>query len=160
MNWVNITTCDFGEPHPFPERASPTILSASGQWRQEGWSGIKCCHVPQPSCYIIAWPAARIWKQNTLCMILWDMLLCEKSYLRPWVWEVVWQKPETLCTLLIDEVCSDVQLCNIGFFTTWQKLLFFSAVMYKWTDENTFHFSATLPKPPKHLKPINFLDKT
>ena len=39
MNWVNITTCDFGEPHPFPERASPTILSASGQRRQEGWSG-------------------------------------------------------------------------------------------------------------------------
>jgi hypothetical protein len=28
----------FGEPHPFPERESPTILSASGQQRQEGWS--------------------------------------------------------------------------------------------------------------------------
>jgi hypothetical protein len=28
----------FGEPHPFPERGSPTILSASGQKRYKGWS--------------------------------------------------------------------------------------------------------------------------
>jgi len=28
----------FGEPHPFPEREAPTILSVSGQQRQEGWS--------------------------------------------------------------------------------------------------------------------------
>jgi len=30
----------FGEPHPFPERGSPTRLSASGQQRYEGWSCI------------------------------------------------------------------------------------------------------------------------
>ena len=47
------------------------------------------------------------------------MLLCEVSfYLRPSLWEVVWQKPEILCTLLFDQVCSDVQLCNIGLFIT------------------------------------------
>ena len=28
----------FGEPHPFPERGSPTRLSASGQQSYEGWS--------------------------------------------------------------------------------------------------------------------------
>jgi len=28
----------FGEPHPFPERGSPTRLRASGQQRYEGWS--------------------------------------------------------------------------------------------------------------------------
>jgi hypothetical protein len=28
----------FGEPHPFPERGSPTILSMSGKQRYEGWS--------------------------------------------------------------------------------------------------------------------------
>jgi len=28
----------FGEPHPFPERGSPTRLSASGQESYEGWS--------------------------------------------------------------------------------------------------------------------------
>ena len=28
----------FGEPHPFPERGSPTILSASGQQSYKGWS--------------------------------------------------------------------------------------------------------------------------
>ena len=28
----------FGEPHPFPERGSPTKLSASGEQRYEGWS--------------------------------------------------------------------------------------------------------------------------
>jgi len=28
----------FGEPHPFPERESPTRLSASGQQSYEGWS--------------------------------------------------------------------------------------------------------------------------
>ena len=28
----------FGEPHPFPERRSPTRLSASGQRSYEGWS--------------------------------------------------------------------------------------------------------------------------
>ena len=27
----------FGEPHPFPERGSPTILSTSGQQRYKGW---------------------------------------------------------------------------------------------------------------------------
>jgi hypothetical protein len=27
----------FGEPHPFPERGSPTLLSTSGQQRYEGW---------------------------------------------------------------------------------------------------------------------------
>jgi len=31
----------FGEPQPFPERVSPTGLSASGQQRYEGWSCIK-----------------------------------------------------------------------------------------------------------------------
>ena len=28
----------FGEPHPFPERGSPTRLGASGQQSYEGWS--------------------------------------------------------------------------------------------------------------------------
>jgi hypothetical protein len=28
----------FGEPHPFPERGSPTRLSASGQQSYKGWS--------------------------------------------------------------------------------------------------------------------------
>jgi len=28
----------FGEPHPFPERGSPTGLSATGQQSYEGWS--------------------------------------------------------------------------------------------------------------------------
>ena len=28
----------FGEPHPFPERGSPTRLSALGQQSYEGWS--------------------------------------------------------------------------------------------------------------------------
>ena len=32
----------FGEPHPFPERGSPTRLSASGQRSYEGWS----CRIP------------------------------------------------------------------------------------------------------------------
>jgi len=27
----------FGEPHPFPERGSPTRLSASGKQSYEGW---------------------------------------------------------------------------------------------------------------------------
>ena len=30
----------FGEPHPFPERGSPTILGMSGLQRYEGWSCI------------------------------------------------------------------------------------------------------------------------
>jgi len=33
----------FGEPNPFPERGSPTILSTSGQQRYEGWSCRTCC---------------------------------------------------------------------------------------------------------------------
>jgi len=28
----------FGEPHPFPERGSPTRLSTSGRQSYEGWS--------------------------------------------------------------------------------------------------------------------------
>jgi len=43
INWVNKTSKKkeinwFGEPHPFPERGSPTSLSASVQQRYEGWS--------------------------------------------------------------------------------------------------------------------------
>ena len=47
----------FGEPHPFPESGSPTILSASGQQRYKGWSCIppslqdRHC-VMRTSCYI------------------------------------------------------------------------------------------------------------
>ena len=32
----------FGEPHPFPERGSPTGLSTSGQQSYEGWSCRLC----------------------------------------------------------------------------------------------------------------------
>ena len=35
----------FGEPHPFPERGSPTRLSASGQQGYEGWSCRILCYM-------------------------------------------------------------------------------------------------------------------
>jgi len=50
----------FGEPHPFPERGSPTKLSASGQQSYEGWS-----------CRLL-----RHYK-----------LLTKKSFPRGWLWE-------------------------------------------------------------------------
>jgi len=38
----------FGEPHPFPERGSPTRLSTSGQQSFKGWS---CGH---STCYTVS----------------------------------------------------------------------------------------------------------
>ena len=35
----------FGEPHPFPERGSPTRLSVSGQQNYKGWSCSICIFI-------------------------------------------------------------------------------------------------------------------
>ena len=46
----------FGEPHPFPERGSPTRLSASGQQSYKGWSCRVSFHQSFLHIYIYGFP--------------------------------------------------------------------------------------------------------
>ena len=60
----------FGEPHPFPERGSPTGLSASGQQSYEGWS-------------------CRIWLSTLCTLVLQDFNLSYKERKNPY-WRVAY----------------------------------------------------------------------
>jgi len=58
----------FGEPHPFPERGSPTGLSASGQQRYKGWSCIG--HTPTKTLQHFYFSLASCSQRQTTVFIL------------------------------------------------------------------------------------------